>query len=423
MTKSESDLLVRTAPGTPCGDLMRRYWQPVGLESELASDTPIAVTVLHEELVLFRDDRGRPGLLDRHCPHRGVDLSYGRCEDGGLRCLYHGWLFDVAGRCLEQPSEPAGSTFHKRVHQRSYPCREAGGLIFAYLGPGEPPTFPEFAGFGVPETHRWTGKIFHACNYLQANEGNLDQAHLSMLHRVPEAGKEGVAVAGSSKRHYELLMQDASPAIELERTPWGFREYVTRKAPEGEYLKVEAFILPNMAVFPGAPAGRDGFQCHWHVPIDDSSHWKFILAHRFSEPLNKPAITRALVGDDELDPNFHPRRNAANRYLQDRAAMKVFPGAGLGRALEIHDVWAVESSGPIQDRSKEQLGYSDKSVIMLRRCMQEAIKQLQTSGDVPPLAVDGADVATEIISIGDVVPAGTDGPKHLRTKIEALRKR
>src|SRR5207302_2251786 len=133
MNEAENELLTRTGPGTPCGEMMRRYWQPAALSAELPpGGPPLPVQVLGEELVLFRDERGRVGLLGLHCAHRGADLSYGRLEDGGLRCLYHGWLYDVAGRCLEQPGEPAGSTFCERVRQPAYPTEERGGVIFAY---------------------------------------------------------------------------------------------------------------------------------------------------------------------------------------------------------------------------------------------------------------------------------------------------
>src|SRR5215208_927266 len=154
LTQEENELLTRIGPGTPGGDMMRRYWQPAALSEELPrGGAPLPVRLLGEDLVLFRDEDGRPGLLGLHCSHRGADLSYGRLEDGGLRCLYHGWLFDVGGRCLEQPGEPAGSTFHERIRHTAYPCQELGGVVFAYLGPGEPPLLPAYEPFAVPDAH------------------------------------------------------------------------------------------------------------------------------------------------------------------------------------------------------------------------------------------------------------------------------
>ncbi len=136
LSKESNDLITLTAPGTPGGDLLRRYWQPVALSAELKTDEPLAIRVMSEDLVLFRDDQGKPSLIGRRCPHRGVDLSYGRVEDGGLRCIYHGWLLASDGRCLDQPGEPEGSTYKDRINHKAYPCREAGGLVLAYMGPG-----------------------------------------------------------------------------------------------------------------------------------------------------------------------------------------------------------------------------------------------------------------------------------------------
>src|SRR6266851_3645158 len=155
VTQAQNEQLTQTGPGTPMGELLRRYWQPAALSEELPpGGGAIPVRLLGEDLVLFRDGEGRPGLLGLHCAHRGADLSYGRLEDGGLRCLYHGWLYDRQGRCLEQPGEPAGSTFHERIRHTAYPCQEVAGIIFAYLGPGEPPLLPAYGPLVAPEAHR-----------------------------------------------------------------------------------------------------------------------------------------------------------------------------------------------------------------------------------------------------------------------------
>ncbi len=142
LTQERSQLLTHTGPGTPGGELLRRYWQPAALSDEISPRDPLPLKILSEDLVLFRNSDGQVGALGRQCCHRGVDLSYGRIEDGGLRCVYHGWLFAPNGQCLEQPGEPEGSVFHKSVRQKAYPCREIGGIVFLYMGPGEPPLFP-----------------------------------------------------------------------------------------------------------------------------------------------------------------------------------------------------------------------------------------------------------------------------------------
>lgn len=178
LTWEQNELLTRVGPGTPGGEFIRRYWQPVALSKDIPPQgAPHPLRILGEDLVLFRDQQGRPGLLGIHCSHRGADLSYGRLEDGGLRCIYHGWLYDVQGNCLEQPGEPAESTFHLRIEHPAYACQERAGVVWAYMGPGEPPLLPDYELFLVPEEHRWVHKYYHECNYLQGLEGNEDSSH------------------------------------------------------------------------------------------------------------------------------------------------------------------------------------------------------------------------------------------------------
>src|SRR4051794_20543601 len=213
---SEYDVLTRTDPGTPGGELMRRYWQPVALSEELPpGGAPVPLRIMGEELVLFRDEDGQPGLLGIHCAHRGADLSYGRLEDGGIRCIYHGWLYDRTGRCLEQPGEPQGSTFHERIRQTAYPCVERAGAIFAYMGAGEPPALPGWGFLHAPEAHVVATKHRVDCNYLQGTEGSADPSHLSFLHY----NKSSEAVGPFSGR-------GAAPGLETleaDPTPTGFR--------------------------------------------------------------------------------------------------------------------------------------------------------------------------------------------------------
>src|SRR5713226_8254435 len=220
MTKEENDLLTQTGPGTPCGEALRRYWQPAALSEELPpGGAPLSVKLFSEELVLFRDDQGQPGLIGLHCSHRGADLSYGRLEDGGLRCIYHGWLYDIHGRCLEQPGEPAGSTFHQRIQHPAYPCHEVGGGIFAYLGPDEAPLFPAYEFLHVPESQIHTNKVHHDCNFLQANEGNIDPVHLSYLHVV----RQGNAENDTLEKLNSMTSRDIAPTLDVEETDFGLR--------------------------------------------------------------------------------------------------------------------------------------------------------------------------------------------------------
>src|SRR5918999_5798337 len=228
ITQAENNALTQTGAGTPCGEVMRRYWQPVALSEELPGGAaPLKVRILGDELVLFRDDQDRPGLIALHCSHRGTDLSYGRIENGGLRCLYHGWLYDICGRVLEQPGEPTGGVHRHEIKHRAHPCQERGGVIFTYLGPNDPPLLPNYEFLIVPEAQRHVTKAFYNCNYLQGNEGNIDPVHLSFLHQQLSEARPALqrVVGGSGQTDNALLRRDVAPTIEVEVTDYGLRIY------------------------------------------------------------------------------------------------------------------------------------------------------------------------------------------------------
>ncbi|HLN85059.1 MAG TPA: Rieske 2Fe-2S domain-containing protein [Candidatus Limnocylindrales bacterium] len=377
----ENDLLTQTNAGTPCGELLRRYWQPVALSEELKSDAvPVPVTLMGEELVLFRDEQGRVGLLERHCCHRGADLSYGRLEDGGMRCIYHGWLFDVNGTILEQPGEPNGGEQRHAYCQPSFPCREIGGIVLAYIGPGEPPLLPNYEFFQVPDNQRFVSKIHHSCNYLQSNEGNIDPVHLSFLHRnleLTETDKKR-RVTGSECSPNSLFGADLAPRIELEITDFGVRIFTVRNIEDDKiYFRTSNFIMPNFSTFPGQTAA-EGYSVNWHVPIDDHSHWKFVIV--FSR---KRALDRALMlrGRDELRADYHMIRSKANRYLQDRASMKNKSFSGIGYNFQAQDACVIEGAGTVQDRTKEHLVTSDKAIIAARKLLLKGIQDVKEGRD------------------------------------------
>jgi phenylpropionate dioxygenase-like ring-hydroxylating dioxygenase large terminal subunit len=355
---------------------------------------PLPLRLLGEDLVLFRDDQDRLGLLGRHCAHRGADLSYGRCEDGGLRCLYHGWLYDVAGRCLEQPGEPAGSTFHQRIRQPAYPCQEAAGLVFAYFGPLPAPRLPALEIWDAPPERRYFRKYLQECNYLQANEGNLDPPHQSFLHRrlapVRAAAREGgTRVDGTATTNFSLYREDVSPTIDLETTPFGLRVFVSRWAEPGKrFVRIYNFVMPNLSIVPGV-AGAEGYTLNWHVPIDDGRHWKWQLTFWRGGTPDLDGLRRQDAA--EVADNGRLRRTAANRYLQDRAEMQTAWYAGLGPLFVVHDACAQESAGPIQDRTAEHLGYGDKAIAAVRRLMLDAVRAQAPGQD--PLGVVRAPAA------------------------------
>ena len=411
LNREQNDLVTRTDRGTPGGELLRRYWQPVALSSELSDDTPLPVDVMGEELVLFRDDAGRPQLIGRACPHRAVDLSYGRVENGGLRCPYHGWLMSGEGRCLEQPGEPDGSAFKTKIRHAAYPARDLGGLIFAYLGDGEAPRLPNFPFMSMPVEHTYAVKVLQECNYLQASEGNIDPQHLSYLHRF--ISNTGLDTAELNT----LISNDPAPQIEVEETAYGLRLFAARaNRPGKRFVRITNFIMPNASSFHGAPLvdprkgaidENVGYQLHWHVPIDDYNHWKYTLAFRSDGPVDKEFQQKSQFSDVGAD--FRSPRTRQNRYLQDREEMKHTSFVGLGRSFQAHDKMATESQGRIMDRSNEHLGTTDRAVIMMRRQLLQGIEDMRAGRDPMFVERDGQpDALQEMVVLSQEVPADTD---------------
>lgn len=407
MLRSEdNDLLTQTSPGTPGGNMMRRYWQPVALAEELpVGGAPKSVRILGEDLALFRDDQGRTGLLGIHCAHRAADLSYGRVEDGGLRCLYHGWLYDVAGNCLEQPGEPVGSNFKEKVHQTSYPTVEFGGVIMAYMGSGEPPLPPNYEFLTLPGTSRFVSKFHHDCNYLQGNEGNIDPQHLSYLHRMLDEGIRPEAIVGSDETPNDYFGADATPRVEVEETDFGLRIFAVRRdSADAEYVRISNFIYPNIAAFPGRYP--TGYGVNWHVPIDDTHHWKFSFTFNREAPLDQSIPAGQWLDDVE---NYHHTRNLTNRYKQDRDEMETRTFIGLGRNFQLHDKWATEGPGPIQNRAAEHLGYTDKAIAAERRILLRAVRIVAEGGEAPHVIRDDrANHFQHLGAYGELLPIGTD---------------
>jgi phthalate 4,5-dioxygenase len=418
LTREESELLTRVGPGTPGGAMLRRYWQPAALAEEIPpGGAPVPIRLLGEDLVLFRDDHDRLGLLGLHCAHRGADLSYGRCEDGGLRCLYHGWLYDVEGRCLEQPGEPAGSTFHQRIRHTAYPCLEAAGIVFAYLGPGAPPLLPAYEALTAPPDHVAVLKLLHECSYLQGNEGNIDPVHLSFLHaqfgeedEYERRWQHGVRGAESAN---PLYRQDTSPTLEAEETDFGVRIYSIRRAsPTEQYVRISNFVMPDLSAIP-AGTGADGYGLNWAIPIDDTHHWKYQLAFQRSRPINREAFEqrrRAGIG-----PDYRPFRNQANRYLQDRAEMRTQSFSGMGSFFPAHDTFATEGEGPVQDHTQEHLGSTDLAIALSRRMLLRAIRDVQEGRDPPHVVrATAANDFAHLVVRSEIVPASEDWRTYWR---------
>jgi phthalate 4,5-dioxygenase len=407
---NEYDVLTRTDAGTPGGDLLRRFWQPAALCEELpAGGAPMPVRIFGEDLVLFRDERGQPGLLGIHCSHRGADLSYGRLEDGGIRCIYHGWLYDIEGRCLEQPGEPAGSTFHERIRHPAYPCIERSGVIWTYMGPGEPPLLPNYEFLTLPEDQVFAIKLFHDCNWLQGNEGNIDLVHLSFLHHSAnrDSGGNGTGAdprvtGGGAAPHRET--------VEAELTDYGLNVCKIRDVGAEKHLYFCTYMYPCAFAFSGETTNQ-GYSLNWHVPIDDTHHWKYTFVSSRTHALDKERVRRGRL---EMGPGYRAFRSKENRYQQDRATMDQ-SYTGIGLVFQAQDMCAVEGAGPIQDRSQEHLTSNDAPVVVSRKLLLKGIKDVAEGRDPPNVVRDpGRNRFPRVFAYTDTVAADTDWKAHVR---------
>jgi len=426
LTAERNERITRTGPGSPCGALMRRYWQPAALAEELDSLRPVKrVRLLGEDLVLFRDPTGRYGLLHRHCAHRGADLAFARCEDGGLRCPFHGWLYDASGACLEQPAEPAGSTFHQKVRQPAYPCVEHSGIVWTYMGPGEPPPVPAFDCFVAPDSHVFAFKGLWSCNWLQALEVGIDPAHASFLHRFfddedPSDAAYGrqfrAATIGADIPMTRLMREIPNPRLESEETPYGMR--ITTLRPINEqvvHLRITNMLLPHGFVI---PLSREMTITQFHVPVDDTHCYWYALFTSFDAPVDKVTM-RAQRLATHTPPDYAPLANRDNDWGFNPSEQAAATYTGMGMDINVHDQWAVESMGPIADRTKEHLGYSDRIITAARRMIFGAIDDVAAGRDPPGTA--GAETLSGPETIDAVGPA--DAWERYWRDQEAARRR
>ena len=385
LSRQENDLLTRTGPGTPMGELLRRYWIPALLSEEIPEPDcpPVRVRLLGEELVAFRDSKGRVGLLDEHCSHRGTSLFYGRNEECGLRCIYHGWKYDVEGNVLETPAEPPDSNLRYKVHHPSYPCQETAGMIFTYMGPKDKmPLLPEYDWTRLPPDQTFVVKSFQECNYLQGLEGDCDSSHISYLH--------------SSAR--ELYRQDGRPVLLAEETDFGVRMVAIRKAgPETNYVRITNFLMPST----GHVSAKSN-RVHYWAPIDDTHSWKYSFS--FTSQGRPPEKEEQLFLRGEVGADFRKIRNIHNDYLQERRRQKAQTYTGIEGFLA-QDSCVTETMGSIYDRTKEHLGKSDTTVITIRRFLLKAVRSLQEGEEPPCLIHDPKQVFRRPVSTGALLPS------------------
>jgi phthalate 4,5-dioxygenase len=395
MSQEQNDLLTRIGAGTPAGRLMRMYWQPAALAEELTAPRPIRpVRLLGENFVLFRDGNGKYGLMDRDCPHRGADLAFGRAEPRGLRCSFHGWLFASDGQCLETPAEPPGSPMHKNIRQRAFPIVERSGILWAYMGEGQAPAFPDLDCFVAPETHTFAFKGHLQCNWLQALEVGIDPAHASFLHRFFEDETLNAAYgrqfrdasADSDVPLTHLLREHERPTINVEETEFGLRLLTLRQIDaKRTHVRVTNQLFPHGIVI---PMSQDMTITQWHIPVDDTSSYWYAIFTSFAGPVDKKLMREQRLELYEL-PDYKPRRNKQNDYGFDPHEQATQTYTGMGQDINVHDQWAVESMGPIQNRTREHLGTSDKGIAQYRRLLKREIEKV-ASGCEPMMFLDVA---------------------------------
>jgi phenylpropionate dioxygenase-like ring-hydroxylating dioxygenase large terminal subunit len=379
LSAQDNDILTRVGRGTPMGELMRRFWIPALLAEEVAvpDGKPVRVRLLGENLVAFRDTAGNIGLLDEHCPHRRSSLALGLNEDGGLRCIYHGYKFTTAGTCVDAPTEPAESGVLAKMRARSYPVREAGSMIWTYMGPADQqPAFPEFEWLNMPKTHSVPFKIMGECNYAQMVEGTVDSAHAGVLHKRKPWGAPATF-------DFE---RDLAPRIEIEQTIYGMRYAGLRKMPDGQTLaRVTQVIFPFMTLIPPTKSNdvrANRLLANCFVPRDDTSTWHFQWFFDHTQPID--VGFRINEGGHWIDADYRKLRNKDNWYLQDREAMKNEFLSGIsGIATQDHAVG--ETQGDILDRTQEHLGNSDLAVVTWRRQMIRLARAFAEQGEVPPM--------------------------------------
>jgi phthalate 4,5-dioxygenase oxygenase subunit len=389
LSKEENELLTRVGQGTAMGDLLRQYWIPALVSEELPDPDgpPLRVRLLGEDLVAFRDSNGSVGLIQNNCPHRGASLFFGRNEEAGIRCVYHGWKFSADGTCVDMPNEPAESDFRHKVRAVAYPTRECGGVVWTYMGPrSQPPPLPDLEWMAVPAENRVMSKTLRECNWVQALEGDIDTAHLYFLHsRILDSNPDTVYAAADPGVFHE----DRHPRLHLVRTDYGLMYGAQRDHDESRYYwRITQFMMPSHTLFP--PGGLRGVPGHIWVPVDDEHTMVWFLIWNPTGAAGP--VEHGLFGShpESYQPNTsHPLgqwryvANRSNDYQIDRGVQRTKTYTGIP-TIPLQDQAITESMGPIYDRSQEHLGSTDAMVIQVRRRLLDAAYALRDEGITPP---------------------------------------
>jgi nitrite reductase/ring-hydroxylating ferredoxin subunit len=388
LSAEDNDLLTQTNADTPMGAYFRRFWQPVALSEELPEPdgAPLRVTVMGEELVAFRDTDGRVGLFDRRCPHRGADLYYGRNEECGLRCVYHGWKFDVTGNAVDLPNVPPGARHHDTVRIKAYPVREYGDIVWAWLGPPERmPETPRMEFGLMPPERRYVTKQLIECNWAQVMEGDLDTSHFSFLHMpAPSVPSNENPDAPADARRLRWIRNDPMPKFQILDHDVGFVVGGARDADaEGVYWRMTQFMLPSHGTGPSTLPGETYFG-FTTVPITDRASWIYAYAWNPERAIGAEERAKIRKGHGiiaELGPGYVPLRNRSNDFEIDREAQKTASYTGV-KGLAEQDLMIQQSQGYIVDRTAETLTATDAAVVKFRRTLLDGAKAL-AAGDEP----------------------------------------
>jgi phthalate 4,5-dioxygenase len=398
LSREDNEVLTRTDPDTPMGDLIRRYWIPVVQCGELApGGRPKRVQLLGERLIVYRASGGAPGVIGEYCPHRGASLYFGRVEAEGVRCVYHGWKFGLDGRCLDMPSEPPESSFAGRVRHTAYPCAERGGVVWTYLGPSSPPPMPDLEWTLLPDAHVFISKRVQDCNWFQALEGGIDSSHISFLHApldptdtalARDMDRVGFGVGAT------VQTGDRAPRFEVVETDYGAVIGARRTLPDGRwYWRITHFLMPFYTM-PPADLEEKIAQSHIWVPMDETHVVNWMVTWHPGRPLTPEEIAVQAAGKgahvcayapatSEPYGDVRPAANRGNDYFMDwevhRSRMFCgIPGFG------VQDQAIQESQGPVVDRSRERLGTSDAAIIRIRERVLRAARGLRDRGERPP---------------------------------------
>jgi len=427
LTKEDNELLTRSGPGTPLGALMRAYWIPALLSSDLPVNDgqPVKIRLLNEPLIAYRDSSGRVGILGEHCPHRGVSLHFARNEHNGLRCPYHGWKFDREGHCVDMPNERADSPMKKTLRHKAYPAVERGGLVWSWMGEGPAPALPDLEWLSVPESHRHISLRVQECNWLQAMEGELDPSHAPILHsRVDNLGSGPDSYVG---------MSDKAPHIEVMETPAGVQMGARRDAGDHYYWRVNHFMMPFWTVVPPG-AGEVDINGHAWVPIDDENTLCIMYSYNpgqaMSERRRKLFIEgykgrepghMTIHGALPFDPSkpygkYWPKWNRYNDYGMDYESQQSKYFCGLA-GLWVQDSGCQESMGAIADRTQEHLCSADAGLARVRRVLNGAMQALRDAGTPHPSVTDPSVYRKR--SVGMLLPRDTDWIEGTREHVVA----